>query len=327
MKAVGRNHYDVVAITHLDDDHIRGASEFFHLKHHSKYQGNGRVEIQEMWVPAAVIIEDVPDNKPEAQVIQAEARYRLINNEGIKVVSRPDKLDEWLNQRGSDLTDESLVIDAGQLMPPFTLERHGIEFFIHSPFAEVCDDGVEDRNEASLIFQAVLRWRGQDTQVMLTADTAYENLAKIVTITEYHKDKHGDADRLGWDIFYLPHHCSYTALNSLENKGTRITVPVPEVTRLFEQHGAEGGIIISTSDPIPNIDTVQPPHMQAANYYKEKVVNPKSGQFLVTMEHPLPSRLEPLVIEIDEYGHRVKKQITPSSSTIVSQPVRSGRAG
>ena len=48
-----RSNYDVVAFTHSDDDHIHGATEFFHLEHAKKYQGDGRIKIDELWVPAA----------------------------------------------------------------------------------------------------------------------------------------------------------------------------------------------------------------------------------------------------------------------------------
>jgi hypothetical protein len=34
-----RNYYDVVAFTHLDDDHICGSFSFFYLEHASKYRG------------------------------------------------------------------------------------------------------------------------------------------------------------------------------------------------------------------------------------------------------------------------------------------------
>src|SRR4051812_1147629 len=53
LKTARRDYYDVVAFTHLDADHIAGASEFFHLKHNPKYQGEGRVKINTLWVPAA----------------------------------------------------------------------------------------------------------------------------------------------------------------------------------------------------------------------------------------------------------------------------------
>ena len=67
-----RDYYDAVAFTHADDDHIHGASEFFYLEHAAKYQGEGRIKINDLWVPAAFILEEGLEN--DAAVIRAEAR-------------------------------------------------------------------------------------------------------------------------------------------------------------------------------------------------------------------------------------------------------------
>jgi hypothetical protein len=281
------------------------------------------VKIRELWVPAAVILEDVKEDDIEAAIIQAEARYRLIANKGIRVFSRPDKLDEWLEEHCSDLTDDTLITGAGELVPGFSKDEQGIEFFVHSPFSEVCDGEVIDRNEGSLAFQAVFAGEDGDTHVLMFADTAAENLAKIVTITEDHAQYHGGVDRLAWDVVNLPHHCSYLSLNTEGNKGKDKTEPLPEIARLYEEHGGVNPIMVSTSDPIPTSDTTQPPHRQAANYYKGL-----SGvQFKVTMEEPTTDNPEPLEIEIGEGGATLKKRVARSSVSIINQPVRSGRAG
>src|SRR5688500_3799698 len=44
----GRDGFDVVAFTHLDDDHIHRATEFLHLRHSRTYQGEGRAKIKEL---------------------------------------------------------------------------------------------------------------------------------------------------------------------------------------------------------------------------------------------------------------------------------------
>ena len=52
LQAAKRDSYDVVAFTHLDDDHICGAPDFFFLEHAEKYQSKDRAKIGQMWVPA-----------------------------------------------------------------------------------------------------------------------------------------------------------------------------------------------------------------------------------------------------------------------------------
>ena len=56
--ALEADSFNVVAFTHVDDDHIHGAIEFFYLDHAQKYQSDDRIKIEELWVPAAVIIEE-----------------------------------------------------------------------------------------------------------------------------------------------------------------------------------------------------------------------------------------------------------------------------
>jgi hypothetical protein len=290
-----RDGYDVVGFTHLDNDHVSGAPEFFFFEHAAKYQTKGRAKIGQMWVPAAVIVEDKPDG--DAGVVQAEARYRLKNKKGIRVFSRPDRLRDWMTKQGLNIEEYGdFIIDAGRVVPDFNLIRDGIEFFVHSPFAERCDDEeIIDRNEASLVFQVRFADGNSRTDLILSADTTHEIWSSIVKVTKYHKRE----DRLTWDIFKLSHHCSYLSLGP--EKGKDKTTPVAEVKWLFEEQSREGSYVLSTSDPIPATDTDQPPHRQAANYYKDVMAN-RDGDFMVTMEHPSINAPAPIVFEIGPNG-------------------------
>jgi len=59
LKDAKRDYFDMVAFTHADLDHISGSTEFFELRHAAKYQGEGRIKINELWVPAAMLLEEV----------------------------------------------------------------------------------------------------------------------------------------------------------------------------------------------------------------------------------------------------------------------------
>jgi beta-lactamase superfamily II metal-dependent hydrolase len=315
LDAADRENYDVVAFTHLDNDHICGASEFFHLRHASKYQGSGRIKIDVMWVPAGVITEEKCED--EAAVIQAEARYRLKKGEGIRVFSFTKDLQEWLRKQGINPNQRrSLVTQAGEVIHGFTTADDGVEFFAHSPFASRQDDQGElfDRNVDSLVVHATFSVDGIDTKVMLASDVDHDALSEIVRITKYHKRE----DRLEWDVFKLPHHCSYLSL--APDKGKDKTKPVPNVAWLFENQGQEKGIIVSTSKPIPaNDDDDQPPHRQAANYHRDTTQD-RNGQFIVTMEHPKVSEPKPVVIVIDRFKAAPEKRASSIGAAIVSRP-------
>lgn len=319
LRRVDQDYFDVVAFTHIDNDHICGASEYFWFRHAPRYQVFGRKKINELWIPAAAIIEEGCEG--EGCIIRAEARHRLKEGGGILVFSRPERLEAWLKANG--LTVESrrhLIVDAGQLVPGYTKEGpERVEFFAHSPHARRLDDGgIEDRNADSLVFQATFRVSARDTKALFAADIRHEVWADIVDITR----GKGRDERLEWDVFKLPHHCSYTAIGP--EKGQDRTKPTSQVAWLCEEKGQRRGIAISSSKPIsekgsPEDQDEQPPHRQAANYYKGAYAG-RGIEFRVTMEHPTRFRPKPLEIEIDGAGAMVVKSAGVGAAAIVSQP-------
>ncbi len=318
LKNSKKGGFEIVAFTHLDDDHTHGADEFFHLDHNKKYQSDDRAIIETLWVPAGVITESRNNLEVGAKAIQAEARYRLEKGERIRVFSRPEALKDWLEGKGLTLKSrEHLITDAGQVAPELNLEKDGVEFFIHSPFGWRQDDGtVEDRNRDSLVTQATFVIDEEETRLILGSDVDYEALSDIVTVTR----KHRRDSRLEWDIFKLPHHCSYKSLGP--ELGVDKTEPVDEVDWLFKVQGQIRCITISSSNPIPTKgskedDSVQPPHRQAAAYYNE-VAEVKDGEFIVTMEFPSTDQPEPIEIEISGHGAKTRKKQVGGAAAIIS---------
>ena len=320
LRQANRDNYDVVAFTHLDDDHIHGASTFFEFLHAQKYQGEGRIKIKTLWVPAAAITETKKDLCAEARVVQAEARHRLLQGTGIRVFSRPDSLKAWLEGNGRSLDERKhLITDAGELVPDVTTSTHGVEFFVHSPFAEHCDGDVVQRNDGALVLQATFADAGRQTRIILGADVPCDVLGDIVRVSRYY----GNDDRLLWDVFKLPHHCSYTSLGP--DQGAEETVPIPNVAWLYEKQGQARGILVSSSRPIPSDDKdKQPPHRQAAAYYRKQATR-LGGEFLVTMSHPTEGAPRPIVIAIDHLGATTKKPGLSGAAFVPS--VRAPRAG
>ena len=322
LKKAGTDAYSVVAFTHLDADHCTGASDYFWFDHAAKYQGDGRKKIETLWVPAGAITEEGLDDC--ARVIRQEARYRLKKGKGIKVFSRPERLKKWHAENGLTVDDRrSCCVDAGKLVPEFTLNADGVEFFVHSPHARRTDDrGVEDRNGDSIMVQARFQEGGANTDMLITGDMPHDALAEIIDITRHYNND----DRLHWNIYHLPHHCSYRSIGP--EKGDNKTKPIEQVKWLCETQGETAGYIISASKPIPFRGTaedvdVQPPHRQAANYYKEDVLN-DVRHFLVTMAEPSSTNPKPIVMLITRDG-AVKD--TSSGSVAAAASVIAPRAG
>lgn len=285
-----RNYFDVVAFSHCDDDHVHDAESFFWFDYAKEYQGDDRIKINELWVPACFILEGGLEGS--AKIIRQEARHRLKNNYGIRVFGNPSILDEWLKENGIDPKErDHLITHAGEV-----LNFNNAELFVHSPFSFKMEDENVDRNGACLVFHITFFEGASSTMLMLGSDLEHESWDGIIIKTLQRKRP----ERLIWDIFRISHHCSYNALSS--EKGEKKTEPTKLIKSLFEK-GQIGCYLISSSDIIPSEDTDQPPHKQAAAYYSEVAEN-KKGEFLVTMEEPNKSSPKPIKIEITERGHR-----------------------
>jgi hypothetical protein len=324
LKAADRSDYAVVAFSHLDGDHCRGAANFFHLEYAAKYQGEGRHRIETLWVPAAAITEEGLID-PDAKVLRSEARHRLRTGRGIKVFSRPERLNAWFEAEGLKMDDfRHCFVDAGKLVKGFELGVDGVEFFAHSPHATRSDErGIEDRNGDSLVFQARFREGEYETDVLFSSDVDHNVIAEIVDITRYH----GNDDRLHWNVYHLPHHCSYTAIG--DDKGVDLTEPTEQVEWLCETQGERNGFVISPSKPIPYKgdtadDDPQPPHRQAAEYYRSRVLASRAN-LLVTMEQPSINDPAPIVIDITRDG--AVRSSSGSGGSKVAAAVIAPRAG
>jgi hypothetical protein len=326
LKKAKQNYFDVVAFTHGDKDHIAASTEFFELDHAAKYQGEGRIKIKELWVPAAMILETAINDQQSSEFViwRQEARHRLKEGKGIQVFSKPEMLKNWLGKNGLSVESRKhLITDAGTLAKGFTLDKDGVEFFCHSPFVNHVDDGSEiQRNESALIFQVRFDVEGNRYNYIAVGDSKHDVLDDIVSTTL----RHNRPDRLDWDLFNIPHHCSYLALGP--DKGDIETVPTDNVKKLL-LHGQKDAYLVSSSHPI--LDTkqayaeYQPPHIQARNTYENHLKQIEGRTFLVTMEEPNAKKPEPITFEVTSGG--VSRSLTNSSGSaaiVLTKPPRAG---
>ena len=319
LDEAGRKDVDTVAFSHLDQDHINRSTDVFEFDHADKYKGGDRIPVKTFWAPAAALLETNPT--AEGRIIRQELRHRLRDDYGVQIFSRPDALDDWMRNEGIDPDSRRhRITDAGRLAPGFTLAEDGVEFFVHSPFAERCDDGkLIERNEAGLFMQATFKAGERLTRLILAADCGYEVIEALIRQTRKRKNH----DRLLWDINNIPHHCSYKSLAA--EKGTDETDPDEPTRWLYETQGQTGGILVSTSYPVPPEDTDQPPHRQAAAYYRN-VAKKKAGRLMVSMEEPSTAKPEPIVFTIDSLGVTLKRAIvTGTGAAVGGAAPRAGR--
>lgn len=321
LSDANKKSFDVVAFTHGDGDHICGSTDFFELRHTTKYQGGDRVPIPELWVPAAMVLEEgTHANRADEFIIwRQEARHRLREGTGIRVFSKPEKLKSWFDE--NDISFESrrhLITDAGQLVPGFTLGADNVEFFCHSPFIKHVDGAGDDmRNSCALIFNIRFQAGTNKFDFLAVGDSDWEVLEDIVRATR----EHGNDGRLEWDLFNIPHHCSYLALS--DEKGAEETAPKPLVQDLLRA-GRQGAYLICSSKPIEDSDealeNVQPPHLQARKCYERYLAEIGGAHFLVTMAEPSTGSPEPIVFNLDSSGITREKKILSAPAILISSP-------
>ena len=317
--AITKDYIDVVCFTHLDKDHVVGAKDFFYLNHSILYQGRDRKKINELWVPAEAITESKNSCNEDAKIIQSEARYRLKRASGIKVFSRPRKLKEWCDKNeGYDFEKiKHLIVDAGEIVPTFSLEEDGVEVFAHCPFYSESRD--VDRNGCAIVVHLTFN-NFHKSKIMMGSDIPYDVWENIVNITE----AQGRTERLTWDVFHISHHCSYKSL--AKEKGATKTEVSETINRLYDDYSNEGAFLISPSKPIPvaygPAEGEQPPHKQAYNYYNQV----ENSTVKVTMEEPTIEEPKPIKLSIGNSG--VTLNSVPiayiSTSTPSSKPPRAG---
>jgi hypothetical protein len=315
MKSRGKDTFEIVGFTHGDTDHTKGSDQFFHFDRFPSLQGNGRFKIKELWVPAGMIVERNSDD--DARLLRQEARYRLREGYGIRVFSRPQQLSDWFESEGIQIESRShLITDAGQIAPGPTLLADGVEFFAHSPFGHRQDEQtVIDRNENCFAFQARFSVDGTTTDLLMLSDVEHASLTAIIDITR----KHQHDDRLHWDVCKIPHHCSAFSLNA--EKGSTKTTPTASIDWLYGNRG-NGAIFVCSSGVIPVGEMTQPPHFQAANYYKDKINEVVLGKWLVTMSEPSASNPKKIEIEIGSHGakHLLRTAVGGAAMTGRSGP-------
>lgn len=322
LRKSGRDYYDAVCITHTDTDHCKGFGDFFWLQHAAMYQGDGRIKINELWVPAAAILEE--NLTDDARLVRTEARHRLRQGSGIRVFSVPGRLRQWIEDQGLSFESrQHLIVNAGELVPGYSKNNpEQVEFFVHCPFGWRQDDSsLISRNEDSIVMHATFIEGTRESRLFLASDVNYETLSAIVDATR----KHGNQDRLLWDIMKLPHHCSYLAISG--DRGADETVPVPNVAWLFEDQREDGSTIVSPSQPIPAKGSVddndQPPHRQAASYHR-RISERCGGEFVVTMEHPSKATPEPFALKITSLGVAFDIAAPMVSTTAAASTPRAG---
>lgn len=293
----GQPYLSVFVLTHPDKDHCQGFKEL-----------KDRVAIGELWFSPRIFFEYSCDLCDDAKDFEKEAKRRVsktIEKKGdvksgdlVRIIGYHSLLDEAeyagfpedrLSRPGDLITsldgdDRSDVFDA----------------FVHAPIKE--DEEDEKRNETSVGLRIQVKEGDHTGQALLLGDLSYPSIRRVFDETKNHNNE----DKLTWDVFLAPHHCSKSVMYH-KNEGEAEESLKQDILDDIESAAETIGFIIASSDPIPakNESGDNPPHSKAKARYEEIAPN----GFLCTGEHPNEHGPEPIVFEVTAEGFEYKAPV------------------
>jgi hypothetical protein len=300
-KRNGRPYLAVFALTHPDQDHIRGFAEL--LK---------KVDIGELWHTPKIfrdqhdqegLCDDAKAFRKEAdrrrkailaapQAIKSGDRLRIIGHDDILLEDRYKDLPAECKSRPAEVVS---TVDGQDI-------RNDFHAFIHAPFSI---DQAADRNNTSLALNVVLSEGPTVGQFFFFGDREYPTIKTIFEKTESTAGTARDnTPYLYWNAMLSAHHCS-KAVMYWQDESDQAEVFKKEIMAFFEKYsrGSEGYIVASACSDFGDGEGKNPPNQKARTRY-EAIVKP--GRFVCTNEYPSIAKPWPVTFTVDKDGVRLE---------------------
>lgn len=328
LKDSNRRYISVFCLSHSHEDHCQGVDRVFLLPSIKQEKSDDLIQIDELWVTAAIFNDDVAE---PAKYIQKEARRRLRLYKDVESSNKTEEKGNMLvvfghNDNVSDLKKlpKTRNPTAGDLFKRICGEEQtDWETFVHCPFHYIIKDNDNnekpDRNDSSLVVQAVIKDGDIKAELLIGGDAGCAIWKTINRETKKNKN----TAYLMWDVFYAPHHGSYKFFTQKEHEEGHEEAennPDKDSMEIIDRGNANSWIVCS-SRPVKNdnYEDGDPPHIEAIKHYKQKVAE---DNFVCLMEYPDEDNPEPLVLRLTQNGLQEKKFAVASigigSKTIAS---------
>ena len=324
----GRYHLDLFMLTHPDEDHCHGIDTNYYLGDPDDYSDDDLeddlVIIDELMV-TPMLFSDATSTPAKALKKEANRRRKLWDEDS------PAK-----NKAGNRLV--IIGYDGGKkydnvpsYIPGDTIKKVNgktmtlIEFFVHSPFKDSLVEGraESDKNLTSIVMQVRFKKDSRDTNpsalYLFGGDADHYIWEEI----QDQSSAHGNDEKLDFDIFLAPHHCSWTYFNDVPYKKGDTDEPVESSKDLIKDHKLKGSVIIASSKQIKD-DDYNPPHYPAKKEYVKLIGLDK---FISLAEEPDSKKPKPVVYEVTSSGfqRKDKNQQTGSAGAAIGSSGTSGR--
>lgn len=324
----GKYHLDLFMLTHPDEDHCHGIDTYYYLGDPDKYSDedleNDLVIIDELMV-TPMLFTDATSAPAKALKKEAERRRKLWDENSSDKTKAGNRLviigydgDKKYENVTSYIPGETVKKINGKSM---TL----LEFFVHSPFKDSLVEGraEADKNETSIVMQARLKYNSTDADpaalYLFGGDADHYIWEEI----QDQSKAHGNDDKLDFDIFMAPHHCSWSYFNDVPYKKGETDEPVESSKNLIKNHKMTGAVIIASSKQIKDDDD-NPPHYPAKEEYVELI---GAGKFISLAEEPDSKNPKSVVYEVTSGGfqRKDKNQQKGSAGATIGSSGTTGR--
>jgi hypothetical protein len=303
----GRPFVDLMILTHPDQDHCRGfQNHFYNGKSPEDYgdsnKNNEEIIINELWC-TSMLFNGADNDDAKALKKEAERRRKLW------VEDKPEKSKNGNRIRmiGYDGDSKYELVPSsipGEIIDLKTINDNttgNFEFFVHGPFKKSLIEATanEDKNFSSIAMQARFKINKSDSDwscfYLFGGDADHYRWKEILEKSKAHFNE----EKLKWDIFMSPHHCSWTFFNDVpydakdENKKPR------ESSLELLDYRQGSGKIIASSKVVRSSDK-NPPHSEAKKEYQKKLS--KNSDFIELSKEPFEKEPKPYVFEVTPKG-------------------------
>lgn len=295
---------DLFILSHPDQDHCLGFDTKFYKGDPSKYAESNReaneILINEMWVTSTLFTDA---NCPDAEVFKKEAeRRRKLSYDDSSEKNRDGNRIRMIGYHDNDRYN-----NVPNSIPGETLTLEDItgsqetffEIFVHGPFKKSLIDAQaeKDKNAASIIVQ--LRFKASSDSASWNAyfltggDADHYRWKEVLGKSE----KYANEDKLKWNLFQTPHHCSWTYFNDVPYATEGNQKPKDTSLKILE-YARTGAFIVASSRKIID-EKPNPPHYAAQKEYLKKVAK---DHFINTNTNVSEKKPQPITFEIDAKG-------------------------
>lgn len=316
----GRPFVDLFISTHPHDDHCKGfGTNFYHgdVEDYDKDKNKDQIIIEELWITPRGLKNDLSAPAEDVRK-EAKRRRKLYDDDA-----------DFKGSKGNYLRiigyDKDKVFDSRYCYVPgkTVTSVHGaslswLDIFIHAPFKEDVETSnkYDDKNVTSIVVQFGFKIDGYTdykSRVLMGGDAEHD-------IWQHILDNNSDDEKLKWNIFLAPHHCSWTFFNDSDNKKEIM----PSADAILDKQIGSYAHIVASSNEIKN-DGYNPPCYEAKQQYIKKLKAGSSHFLNTAIYNKVGSIPQPVVFKISDTGKRLKDISSVAGTSSIANP--SPRAG